>query len=122
MDFEKKEDLTQHIILSMTLTHLRSKIKELKTAKEMWKVVVADVTMKSMLFLLDTEEKLMSMKLSDNQDSKTELKQHFQLRLQCQDNLLKMGSMLSDTQFNTLIMSSLPESYQPTLQMITAAE
>ena len=79
----------------------------------MWKVVVADVTTKSMLFLLDAEEQLTSMKLSDNQDSKAhlaELKQHFQLMLQCRDNLLKMGSMLSDTWFNTLIMSSLPES------------
>ena len=42
--------------------------------------------------------------------------------LQRQDNLLKMGSTLSDTQFNTLIMSSLPESYWPILQTIMAAE
>ena len=33
-----------------------------------------------------------------------------------------MGLELSDTQFNTFIMSSLPESYHPTLQTITAAE
>ena len=114
LDFEKKEYLTQHIILSTTLTCLGSKIKELKTAKEMWKVVVADVTTKSTLFLLDAEEQLMSMKLSDNQDPKThlaELKQHFQLMLQRRDNLIKMGLTLSDTRFNTLIMSSLPESY-----------
>ena len=33
-----------------------------------------------------------------------------------------MGSMISDLCYNTIIMSSLPESYQPTLQTITAAE
>ena len=33
-----------------------------------------------------------------------------------------MGSTLPETQFNTIIMSSLPESYQPSLQTITAAE
>jgi DNA-directed RNA polymerase subunit RPC12/RpoP len=33
-----------------------------------------------------------------------------------------MGSELSDTRFNTIIMASLPESYHPTLQMITTAE
>jgi len=121
-DFEK---LAQHIILSTTSTHLGSKIKELKTAKEMWELVVADVTMKSTLFLLDTEEQLMSMKLSDNDDSKAHLakiKQHFQLMLQRHKNLIKMGLTLSDTHFNTVIMTSLPESYRPTLQMITAAE
>jgi len=42
--------------------------------------------------------------------------------LQRHENLIKMGSTLSDTRFNTLIMTSLPESYRPTLQMITAAE
>ena len=64
------------------------------------------------------------MKLSENEDPKahlTELKQHFQTMLQHHDNLIKMGSSLSDTRFNTLIMSSLPDSYQPTLQTITAA-
>ena len=33
-----------------------------------------------------------------------------------------MGSTISDTRFNIIIMSSLPDSYWPTLQMITAAE
>ena len=91
LDFEKKEYLTQHIILSTTSTHLGRKIRELKTSKEMWKVMVADVTMKSTLFLLDAEEQLMSMKLINNQDPKThlaELKQHFQLMLQHWDNLI----------------------------------
>jgi GAG-pre-integrase domain len=65
------------------------------------------------------------MKLMDNDDPKThlnELKTHFQLMLQRRDNLMKIGSTISDTQFNTIIMSSLPESYRPTLQTITAAE
>ena len=65
------------------------------------------------------------MKLADNDDSKVhlaELKQHFQLILQHRENLIKMGATLSDTQFKTLIMTSLPGSYRPTLQMITAAK
>ena len=33
-----------------------------------------------------------------------------------------MGSTISDTQLNTLIMGSLPLSYRPTLQTITAVE
>ena len=62
------------------------------------------------------------MLLADNDDPKThlsELKQHFQLML---ENLMKMGSEISDTRFNTVVMSSLPESYRPTLQTITASE
>ena len=91
----------------------------------MWKVVESDATKKNTLFLLDTEGQLTSMKLPDNEDAKThlsELNQHFQLMLQHCNNLVQMGSTISDTCFNIIIMSSLPESYRPTLQTITAAE
>jgi hypothetical protein len=91
----------------------------------MWDVVKTDATTKSSLFLLDAEDQLATMKLSENEDAKAhlaEMKQHFQLMVQRRENLIKMGSDVSDTRFNTIVMASLPESYRPTLQMITAAE
>ena len=42
--------------------------------------------------------------------------------LQRHENLMKMGSKTSEMHLNTMIMSSLPESYRPTLQTITASE
>ena len=112
--FEKREYLAQHVILSTTSTCLSAKIKDMKTAQEMWDTVKADATTKSTLYLLDAEDQLASMKLSDNSDPKThlaELKQHFQLMSQRHDNLTKMGSTLSDSRYNIIIMSSLLESY-----------
>ena len=50
------------------------------------------------------------MKLTDNSDPKThlsELKEHFQIMMQWQDNLLKMGLTLSDSRYNIIIMLSL---------------
>ena len=125
IDFEKHEYLAQHILLSTTSTRLGARIKDLTTAEEMWKIVKEDATKKSTLHLLDAEEQLQSMKLADNEDSKThltELKQHFQTMMDRRDNFIKMGSTISDTHFNIIIMSSLPDSYRPTLQTITAAE
>ena len=84
-----------------------------------------DATSKSTLYILDAEDQLSSMKLKDNEDPVThlsDLKQHFQLMLQRHENLMKMGSEISETRLNTMIMSSLPESYRPTLQTITASE
>ena len=98
--------------------HLGTKIKGLPIAKAMWKEVKEDATSKSTLYLLDAEDQLASMKLADNDNPKThleELKQHFQTMLQCRDNLLKIGSIMSNSRFNIIIMSSLPESYRPTL-------
>ena len=125
IEFEKREYLAQHILMSTTSTRLGSKIKDMTSAKDMWDTVKNDATNKSTLHLLDAEEQLQSMKLNDNEDSKahlTELKHHFQLMIQRRDNLIKMGSTISDTRFNIIIMSSLPDSYRPTLQTITAAE
>ena len=65
------------------------------------------------------------MKLTDNDDPKShlaEVKQHFQLMMEHHDNLIKMGSTISDMHYNTIVMSSLLESYRLTLQTITATE
>jgi hypothetical protein len=124
-EFEKREYLAQHVILSTTSLRLGAVIKAMDSAKDMWDAVKADATTKSTLYILDAEDQLTSMKLNDNDDPKAhllELKQHFQLMSQRRDNLIQMGSTMSDTRFNTIVMSSLPESYRPTLQTITAAE
>ena len=85
IEFEKKEYLAQHIILLTTSIHLGVKIKDLDTAKAMWKIVKADATTKSTLYMLDAEDQLSAMKINDNEDAKThlaELKAHFQLMVQ----------------------------------------
>ena len=72
-EYERKEYLAQHVILSTTSTHLGSKIKNLMMAKEMWETVKDDVTTKSSLYILDAEDQLASMKLAENEDLKAHL-------------------------------------------------
>ena len=125
VEFEKREYFARHILLSTTSTRLGAKIKDLKTAEAMWKVIVDDATSKSTLYLLDAEDQLSSMKLADNDDPKThltELKLHFQTMQHRRENLIKIGSTMSEQRYNIIIMSSLPESYRPTLQTITASD
>ena len=85
IEFKKKEYLAQHIILLTISIHLGVKIKDLDMAEAMWKIVKADATMKSTLYMLDAEDQLSTMKINDNEDAKThlaELKAHFQLMVQ----------------------------------------
>jgi hypothetical protein len=86
IDFEKREYLAWHILLSTMLICLRTKIKGLAIAEDMWKVIKEDATSKSTLYLFDAEDQLSSMKLTDNNNPKThlvELETHFQIMLQC---------------------------------------
>ena len=124
IEHEKREYLAQHMILSTASTRLGMKIKGLMLAKGMWDVVKEDATSKTILFILDAESQLSSMKLQEDEDPDThlvEMKQHFQLMVERHENLLLMGSEISDARLNAIIMSSLPESYCPMLQTITAA-
>ena len=114
IEYKKQEYHAQHIILSTTSVHLGAKIKDLDLAEDMWEMVKSDATSKSTLYLLDAKDQLNSMKLLDNEDPKThlaELNQHFQIMLQHHNNLVQMGSTISDTRFNIIIISSLPELY-----------
>ena len=122
--YERKSFLAQHIILSTTSYRLGAKFRNLTTAKEMWDIVVADTTTKSSLYLIDAEDQLAKMRCHDDPDAKThyaDLQGHFELMARRHENLIKMGSVISDTRFSAMIMSSLPPSYRPALQTITAA-
>ena len=91
----------------------------------MWDVVKSDATTKSTLYLLDAEDELASIKPSYKEDPKSHLaepKEHFQLMVQCCNNLIEMGSVLSNSCYWTIIMHSLPNSYWPALQTIAVAE
>ena len=57
----------------MTSTHLSNKIKNLKSSHDMWDTVKVDTTTKSTLFLLDMEDQLASMKLTENNNPKGHL-------------------------------------------------
>lgn len=113
-DFEKKQYLAQHIILSTTSMHPHSKIKNMKSPSEMWDAVKEDITSKSTLHIVDAECQLEDMQLGDSSDPKThlaELKAHFELMAQRHENLIKIALSFFDACITTVIMSSLPPSY-----------
>lgn len=124
-EYDRKENTVYHVILSTTSTWLGTKVKNLKTVKKMWEEVKRDMTSKSTLFIIDVEDKLSTMKCQESSDSKTHLTKiiaHFNLMVQWKENLLQMGSLISDTHFNMIIMASLPASYSPAKQTISATE
>ena len=124
-DFTKAASLAKHIILLTMSACIGMKIETLTTVKEMWDEVKKDTTAKSMPYLVDVECQLKSMRLSESSDPKThlaKLKLHFQLMMSRHKNLLEMGSSFSEQKLITLITSSLPNSYRPALQTLTAAD
>ena len=123
-EYDRKQNTARHVILSTTSIRLGAKVKNLKTAKEMWEEVKKDATTNT-LFIIDAEDELSNMKCQESSDAKihlTEITAHFNLMVQRKENLIQMGSSISDTRFNAIIMASLPASYRPAKQTISAAE
>ena len=84
-----------------------------------------DTNTKSTLFIIDAEDELSTVKCQESSDAKTHLTKitaYFNLMVQWKENLLQMGSSISDTCFDIIIMASLPASYQPAKQTISTAE
>ena len=75
----------------------------------MWEEVKKDAATKSTIFLIDVENKLASMKCKESTNTKTlltKLTAHFNFMVQHKENLIGMGSSISDTCFNAMIMAS----------------
>jgi len=94
IEFEKREYLARHILMSTTSTRLATRIKSMLSAKDMWMAVKDDATSKSTLYL-------------------SELKQHFQLMLQRRDNrnptgLLSKPSLPPRGPLNSQVASQAP--------------
>jgi len=120
-EYEQKEYLAQHLILSSTSPRLSQKVLQMTTAKAMWDAVKLDATAKSSLHQVDILNKLQTMKCPSSSDSKThlsEVKTHFEKMTQLREHLRVTNSPISDSTFVSIIISSMPEVYRPTIQTV----
>jgi chloramphenicol O-acetyltransferase len=121
MEYEQKEYLALHLILSSTSAHLSQKLLYLTTVKAMWDDVKLNVTAKSLFHQIDILNRLQTMKYSSSLDLKThlsEVKSHFEKMTQLREHLQVMNSPISDSTYVSIIISSMPETYHPTIQTV----
>jgi hypothetical protein len=121
MEYEQKEYLAQHLILSPTLPHLSQKLLQHTTAKTMWDDIKLDATTKSSLHQVNILNRLQTMKCPSSSDLKThlsEVKSHFEKMTQLREHLLVTNSPISDPTYISIIISSMPETYHPTIQTV----
>jgi hypothetical protein len=90
MEYEQKEYLTQHLILSSISPHLSQKLLQHTTAKVMWDDVKLNGTAKSSLHQIDILNRLQTIKCPSSLDFGTylsEVKSHFEKMTQLREHL-----------------------------------
>jgi hypothetical protein len=81
MEYEQKEYLAQHLILSSTLLHLSQKLLQHITVKAMWDDIKLNATTKSSLHQVNILNRLQPIKCPSSLGSKihlSEVKSHFE--------------------------------------------
>jgi hypothetical protein len=120
-DFKQKEYLAQYFILSSTSPCLSQKLLNLTTAKDMWNAVKHDATTKSSLHQVNILNQLQTMKCPSSADPKTHLakvKAHFERITEHHEFLCVTKAPVTDSTYATIIISSMPNTYRPTIQMV----
>jgi hypothetical protein len=90
-------------------------------AKDMWDAVKHDATTKSSLHQVDILNQLQTMKCSSSADPKTHLakvKAHFEKMTEYHEFLHVTKAPVTDSTYATIIISSMPNTYHPTIQMV----
>jgi gag-polypeptide of LTR copia-type len=122
VDYEKRSNLAEYMILTSVSSRMGSLIRNLKSAKEMWEKVKEDCTNKSTIHVIDAEAQFAAMRCSDNSDPTahvSEMKAHLELMEKRFQNLNAIGSTWDGPRYSQAILSSLPESYRPIVQTLS---
>ena len=113
-EYEQWEYSARHIMLTTISPRLSMLVKN-HNATQMWNTIKTDATRKSQLHKVDIRRRLQAMTCDEDGDVKAHLNAMMKLR----EELEAMGSSIADEDFGTMILTSLPRSFDTLLQSIT---
>jgi hypothetical protein len=118
---KKIQEYKQHLILSLTSTHLSQKILQLTTAKAMWDVVMLDATKRSTFHQVDILTQLQTMKSPASTDPVVhlaEVKVHFVKMTEHFEYLRVTKAAVTNDAYITIIIMSMLDIYCSIVQAI----
>jgi len=114
-DYYQREATIKAQVFTTIPDSLLIEVQKLKMAKEIWDTVCAKYEGKSITVKIDLRHRMYEIKCKD----KTQVRTHLESLSRMQEQLTRMGGGLTDTDLITVILSSLPRSYQPLINAIT---
>jgi gag-polypeptide of LTR copia-type len=115
--WEAEEASTKNLIAASVPDHVFNRIKSKTNTKEIWDAIKEIYQKRSKMITVDLGRKLQSTKLSDNEDARA----HFTHLSDMREQLSSMGKTIDDDEFASILLGSLPPSYDSTVSAINAA-
>src|ERR1700678_195681 len=111
------EATVKQCIASTVPDSIFNRIKAKKSAKDVWDAVTEIFEDRSTMVAIDLRLKLQSIKCGENEDVRT----HFSKLAEMNERLASYGVTLTDHEYASILVGSLPSIYDPTLSSILAA-
>ena len=112
-----EEATAKQLIASSVPDHVFNQIKMQITATDVWNTLQALYQTRSKMIVVDLSKKLQNIKCSDDDDVCT----HFTKLDNLHEQLSAMGKILGNNEYASILLGSLPTSYEPTTSAINAA-
>ena len=114
--WEMEENIVKQALASVIPDSLFIEVRRKETAMLMWDAVRDQREKKSRMVTVDMHQKLQSEKCNEQGDVRTHL-----IKLQTmREDLASIGGLISDEDFTSIILGSIPQSYDTYIAAITA--
>ena len=114
-EYERKEYMAQHILKS-TLPIRLVALTRSKNASSIWTAIKDDATKRDVVYQVEIRRKMLALRCDDGSDMKAHLTKLSELK----DELLTIGSKITDEEYTEIIILSVPPSFRTVIT--TAAE
>lgn len=115
--WQMAEATVKQCIASSVPDSIFNRIKTKKTAKDVWDAVSQIFEDRSTMVAIDLRLKLQSVKCGDTED----VRAHFDKLADMKERLASYGVTLDDHEYASILVGSLPSTYDPTLSSILAS-
>jgi hypothetical protein len=114
--WQSDEAIIKQAIASLISDSLFLEVRKKETARDMWEAVKSQREKKSRMVTVDMRRRLQAEKCAEKGDVHTHLNKLLALR----EDLASMGGSITDEDFTTIVLGSIPQSYDTYIAAITA--
>jgi hypothetical protein len=115
--WDAEESSAKILIVASLPDHVFNRIKTKTNTKDIWDAIKEIYQKQSKMITVDLGQKLQGTKLGDDEDARA----HFIQLSDMKEQLASMGKIIDDDEFASILLRSLPSSYESTVNAINAA-
>ena len=114
--WDSEEDFIKELISTSVPDHIFRRIKTKTNVHDVWTEITSVHQTRSKMITIDLDKQFQATKLGDTADPRI----HFEKLEEMRERLASMGKSFTDEEFAAILLGSLPQSYEQTINALNA--